>query len=821
MSFNLKAFSLAAGSFLSSTDSEKKAKLQLMQDVVRKTTRVAPPAPPGRAALPLDTNSTELLYYARQLIASMSDHAGQMQETAYALSNDSVEREAGLSSDNLARILHAACDACSGERYRDSGLQLLGKMEKAFREDPKICLEFYVTADGSTTTFDVCLERIETTASPQVLEQLVSIMVAVESHCGLGVANLSAIISRLTSSSPSAQHASWPRYSTCVLRGLCQMASRSRQHIIQIHQGGATAPKMVTHEHDSTHMFSFDGLSSGLYLCGNSQWPFEKGYAFETWVWRTCTGHASHLMSMCSDEEQSGAGGEHACVHVIIELEGDVTLHTTHGNSKSRASTTLAVPVGRWSHIVISHLKVNTLLRRSEADVWVDGKCQSVSVNYPSERGNVRVYAGCRGFKAAHVSNTSANGSLSVRPYCGLMRAVRIFRHALNADDVAALLQTRKDHQHHENKTNINDHARDDVWMCVHPGGLLNSARPYGGDPDGDRTHDTAPELAHVPALLGGLCVGGLPCAVDSLEALGHVDAIMTMLMAVVARDTDPQLYERLDDAQEGEIEDGVPVAAGALIATEVIQLLAEVLRTSHHVQMEILNRQGAAFQRVVACITYAMFHMRSDMLTTQVLAAVLSVWDALYAVENSSSSSSSSSSTSIKQIGTKQHPPHHHLDSTLHGIPPLSSLRGEPVAFWALTSNVWAGRGGEVHSLMIKELYNMLIRDPQLLQSTCGLHGMLHILQSMLRCEGTPPARIAPLRGAIHGSCDVSGLRQLREFRGKYMTDGQLKSLRRTVVNMCTMMLTAEGHPNKVGFFYCFAFCLWTGTSAWCYNYM
>lgn len=118
---------------------------------------------------------------------------------------------------------------------------------------------------GAGSLFDLCLDML-CEASEPIAAQLSQVLIAVACQVGLGTRALRRMMQLLFTDSG-------------------EWSANARQMVGCITRMGQLegADERMT---NPVHFFVMDGVSSGLYLGGDSDWVWAEGFTFAAWVWK-------------------------------------------------------------------------------------------------------------------------------------------------------------------------------------------------------------------------------------------------------------------------------------------------------------------------------------------------------------------------------------------------------------------------------------------------------------------------------------------------------------------------------------------------------
>jgi hypothetical protein len=280
------------------------------------------------------------------------------------------------------------------------------------------------------------LEETDTTdAAPAsaIIHGILSLLCTVARQVGIGVENLRELLGMTIRSGR------WASYSSAILDAL---------HAIVLGDpasGGGTESL-----EGAGRVFVFDGLQAGLFLGRFAAWPFDSGFAFETWVWHDgCSpGTGRILLRILASDDGAGGGRaagdrDRAVVEVILRGDELMLITAQSASKKSPLTCHTRIPSRQWVHLVISHRK-GGLLSRAEVDVTVNGQLTTYLVPFPkvsSPAVGVSVLVAC-----AQCDPTQdkplllwEKTALTLHPFKGLMRTVRFYAKPLTAADARVL----------------------------------------------------------------------------------------------------------------------------------------------------------------------------------------------------------------------------------------------------------------------------------------------------------------------------------------------------------------------------------------------
>ena len=406
-------------------------------------------------------------------------------------------------------------------------IKMIKSLSSALEESPFLCEQVFAKYQKGDA-FDIALQSIESSNEFYMVEGLVDILVTTVSHVGVGVEHTQRMITMLT------RPGRWPPFALELFRGLHLMALNETASRSAIGGGGAAhhepakqRPWLVGQSRDFS-MFQFDGDTNGLFLGGANAWPFERGYAFETWIWQKPgeVGEGktpTYLFRVLSGEGGSKGSSGTAALELWLH-EGHLVLHSVQSTGRSRCRCVTEVPAGEWVHVVVSHAR-NGLLLPSEVSFWVQGQFSNQRLNYPAEFHAVRLYVGCSGWgQDAAAAGRSVGWPArrpvnSARAFRGLVRTVRVYRGCLRPGEAAALFATDSTGPHV-------DGVSRDAFLSAHPRSALRGA----------------PALPALPTsaavMFGGLAPAGRMDLCGAIDCIGQVGAAIGLSPGEASRST-------------------------------------------------------------------------------------------------------------------------------------------------------------------------------------------------------------------------------------------------------------------------------------------
>ena len=162
----------------------------------------------------------------------------------------------------------------------------------------------------------------------------------------------------------------------------CRGSAWLFQLMIQMVASTTTIPRVH-------RFFVFDG-SAGVYLGGDFQWAWDKGWGLDCDVWvdpaMLSSGQDILLMRMIGGEEVPGREG--IAFEVLLSSQG-VAIATGQGAARAERRGAVAVPRGAFAHVTVSY--THHQIKTSEVEVWIDGQRTVASLKYPSPQ----VSGGC------------------------------------------------------------------------------------------------------------------------------------------------------------------------------------------------------------------------------------------------------------------------------------------------------------------------------------------------------------------------------------------------------------------------------------------
>jgi len=393
------------------------------------------------------------------------------------------DRSGSLSSSQIIEVLESVKCKCE----LDDKLHLLADLHRLVKKDPAMCEEFFVpqprpSAHDAVGRSDALAGAAYTawTAATQIIEQfeegdpaaakitgsILPVLCAVSAQVGIGVENLRGLLGMMINTGY------WAPASLCILNALHAMVL-SEGPAGQIGEqasasvdtperpptsagligagGGRGGARAAPRRRGKDKVFVFDGAQSGLFLGSFPAWPFDAGYAFETWVWPDSSVHGSGrllLRILASDGDAASAAGRAAhtsrpVVEIVLHAETIIIITSQAGSKRSPLKCHVTIPSQQGVHIAVSHRK-GGLLSRAECDVCVNGHFSSYVLPFPKVANGaaaVQVLVGCAqmdpSIEQPHLFWEKA--SLTLKPFKGLMATTRFFTSPLTVNDMRAL----------------------------------------------------------------------------------------------------------------------------------------------------------------------------------------------------------------------------------------------------------------------------------------------------------------------------------------------------------------------------------------------
>lgn len=392
------------------------------------------------------------------------------------------DRSGSLNSSQIIEVLESVKCKCG----LDDKLQLLEQMHRLVKRDPAMCEEFFVPqprpsaqeaagrsdalAGAAYTAWTVATQIIEQfeegdPAASEITSSILPVLCAVSAQVGIGVENFRVLLGMMINTG------CWAPASLCILNALHAMVLSDGP----AGQIGEQAPVSVDHppERPSTSagligcgggrggarvaswrgkVFVFDGAQGGLFLGSFPSWPFDAGYAFETWVWPDSSVHGSGMLLLrilASDGDSSSAAGRaahtlRAVVEIVLHAGTIIVITSQAGSKRSPLKCHATIPSQQGVHIAVSHRK-GGLLSRAECDVCVNGHVSSYVLPFPKvangAAASVQVLVGCAQMdpSAEQPHLFWEKASLTLKPFKGLMATTRFFASPLTVNDMRAL----------------------------------------------------------------------------------------------------------------------------------------------------------------------------------------------------------------------------------------------------------------------------------------------------------------------------------------------------------------------------------------------
>ena len=481
-----------------------------------------------------------------------------------------------LSSRGIIEVL----EAVRGRGLLDDKVLLLTQLLDLVRQNPAMCEQFFVPrthaesngaraancapcAGAHATAWDTAVTILQCTdiadpSTPAVVRGILAILSAVALRAGIGVDHLRGLLGTLI------RDGRWAAYSSCLLHALVCMVAGERGQLA----GGDCREVQRAEEGSSGEVqgggrgkvFFFDGLQGGLYMGQFESWPFEQGYAFETWIWNddSTGGHGRLLFRVLAFDRHhtdGGAAARRTLVEVVLHAQTLIIMTSQSGSSKSPLQCNAKIPSRQWVHIVVSHRK-GGLLSRAECDVTVNGQFASYVLPLPkvaSQTVSTEVLVGCcqldPSSEQPHMFWNKA--AMTLKPFKGLLRSVRVFSSPLTGADARALFGAPRSDvgviglsqqaclvalPHHLFPSHPNP------WAVK----LGQDAKVRAAFGDNGSRSDSHGGLQSHPSntccLLGTATVGGRPDVVASLDCCGGLDLLVSLLAASWSLPAEPQI---------------------------------------------------------------------------------------------------------------------------------------------------------------------------------------------------------------------------------------------------------------------------------------
>ena len=411
---------------------------------------------PAPAATPMQESERSILATARRITAFGSERMSPKDD-------DARDKSGSLSSSQIIEVLESVNCKCD---LRDK-LHLLASLNRLVHNNPAMCEQFFVppvkTASTAWREATKIIEQVDEVdpAGAQIIKNVFSILCTVHSQVGIGVLNLRGLLGMMI------KDGRWAPFSSYLLDALHAMVLTEAGPQFDDQTSSSTDGTNTTRLSANTGLqggrgtsetsarrskiFVFDGVQSGLFLGSFSLWPFEAGYAFETWVWPddSIPGSGRLLLRiMASDTDASLARGRDARAHPVVEVllhaETIIIITSQAGSKRSPLKCHATIPSRIGSHIAISHRK-GGLLSRAECDVCINGHFSSYVLPFPKvslSRGSaVKILVGCAQLDPAAERPHLywERSSVALKPFKGLMSTVRFFTNPLTVSDMKAL----------------------------------------------------------------------------------------------------------------------------------------------------------------------------------------------------------------------------------------------------------------------------------------------------------------------------------------------------------------------------------------------
>ena len=550
---------------------------------------------------------------------------------------------------------------------------------------PDICESFFTALSLGPTAhkappgnlFELCLD-ILSDSSAAIAAQMVQVLLVVSQKVGLGMPALRRMMQQLFNDSGE-----WSENARQIVLCTARMA-----------QLEGDAKSRAANGAEPLHFFVLDGVSSGLYLGGDSNWAWSEGYTFAAWVWKDGNepGDVTLLHLVGGEVEDSvlqlvirtdkRGGGSAAAAHAhLVLLVG-------HGSRLTQVDTQVAIPTSKWTRVALAH-EYNKL-KTSVVTTWVDASKSVTALKYPAQQSNVRAYAGCSSYSRHGANHPGATHAQQARRFKGLLGTVSLWNKALSYSDVvfAHTLDAR-------NSGETRGQDDEGEWprprYCASPGSVVfPPASHFAGNEEQRFALLTCNSCA-----AGALRVGGRAGLVASLEALGHLDVLMWMLRLAV--------NESSPDA--GKCVEARPLSRAPLqraLACDLLGLTESLITHSALVKAMLRCERGGLAKRLVAGVTQALSCYPLHGSHEELVLALCGLIDCCSQV--------------VLPVAATASCKDHELWAQSLARKRLA-LHDKMVASWLLNANVWKARHlkqGNVMSFVTERMVKWAQRDPR-----------------------------------------------------------------------------------------------------------
>ena len=451
---------------------------------------------------------------------------------------------------------------------------------------PDICESFFTALSLGPTAhkappgnlFELCLD-ILSDSSAAIAGQVVQVLLIVSQKVGLGMPALRRMMQQLFNDSGE-----WSENARQIVLCTARMA-----------QLEGDAKSRAANGAEPLHFFVLDGVSSGLYLGGDSNWAWSEGYTFAAWVWKDGNepGDVTLLHLVGGEVEDS-------VLQLVIRTDkrgggsaAHLVLLVGHGARLTQVDTQVAIPTSKWTRVALAHEynKVKT----SVVTTWVDDSSSVTALKYPAQQSNVRAYAGCSSYSLHGANHPGAAHAQQARRFKGLLGTVSLWNKALSYSDVA-FAHTLDARNSGEARGQDDEGERPRPRYCASPGSVVF---PPASQNAGNK-EQRSPLLTCNSCAAGALRVGGRAGLIASLETLGHLDVLMWMLRLAV--------NESSPDAEQ--CVQARPWSRAPLqraLACDLLGLTESLITHSALVKAMLRSERGGLAKRLVAGVTQAL----------------------------------------------------------------------------------------------------------------------------------------------------------------------------------------------------------------------
>jgi hypothetical protein len=546
---------------------------------------------------------------------------------------------------------------------------------------PDICESFFTELSLGPTAhkvppgnlFELCLDMLSD-SSAAIAGQVVQVLLIVSQKVGLGMPALRRMMQQLFNDSGE-----WSKNARQIILCTAKMA-----------QLEGDAKSRAANGTEPLHFFVLDGVSSGLYLGGDSNWAWSEGYTFAAWVWKDGNepGDVTLLHLVGGEVEDS-------VLQLVIRTDkrgggsaAHLVLLVGHGARLTQVDTQVAIPTSKWTRVALAHEynKVKT----SVVTTWVDDSSSVTALKYPAQQSNVRAYAGCSSYSRHGANHPGAAHAQQARRFKGLLGTVSLWNKALSYSDVA-FAHTLDARNSGEARGQDDEGERPRPRYCASPGSVVF---PPASQNAGNK-EQRSPLLTCNSCAAGALRVGGRAGLIASLETLGHLDVLMWMLRLAV--------NESSPDAEQ--CVQARPWSRAPLqraLACDLLGLTESLITHSALVKAMLRSERGGLAKRLVAGVTQALSCYPLHGSHEEMVLALCGLIDCCAQVVLPVASTASRKDHELwaQSLARKG-----------------SALHDKMVASWLLNPNVWKARHlkqGNVMSVVTERMVKWAQRDPR-----------------------------------------------------------------------------------------------------------